>query len=929
MDGLVTVFDLDSMSMMQQIPNTRGVTSFSINESTSVLVAAGKRKVDILIWTEKGLVHRREISLSESPRAVECLKSGTGAIVGYKRSYEYVDLMPTATHNGLKVMDVGREHRMMILELPPLKLRSACILVSNGIQGALVDLHQYEPGHTVAPPPRSDERLEWTAAPISVHLCMPYIISLQADGIEVHDVVTLSSLQRIRLTPITNATCMWTCEVGENREYFYAFSPDQLNAFKMVPLAAQVDSLLQGGMYQDAINVCAACRSPRLDAELAAYNIHVPEIHHQFANALHAKGDFEGAINNFIPARTKASDVIALFPDFISASLYAAFSSCTEGITLPPRTAANTRLSGTVLHRAAAALVLFCEYHRPKLRGYIDRLEAVDLERGNFSSSGSNRRTTIEQEDENSDDGYSQSSYSDSRGITHQRRTESSSASATMSLAEAQAVAVLVDTVYLSALVNCSPARRGGVLDLLTELPPVQPNSASSSQNSSSHSTSVTSRRKLTGSIGYNRDFGNQCHVESCAVVLASQGSAFTEPLLWLYRSHAEHKKALGYLTEDRCVISGSGKSGTVGWNIHQFYQWTRDYLQWLWFNEGDKGATALAPLVLPSLKQVLKFDADLGMSVLVLRPKGMRGAGGKGVSVHEVISCLEAISPGPSKNSLQIIAAIAEDHEADGVTDYAHLLPIPLVNGRALAIAYLEFLIATINTVPVPVQDEFAQLLMESIPMQLTVNHDSNDLKLRQTDDNMLTTYKLYRLKLQAFLKDPRSDFSTKKIAKAIPQELQHEYALILSKMGRHDETLRIYCHHLADITSAEEYCHRLFDQAVKGVYMKLILTLISPPEDSILLSLERGSMNGNDDAVRLLHYAVSVAERNFDRVDSTEFLHALPKSIPIAMLTKYLNLIFESGNAKKRNLQVVHQLLRIQEVNLRTSSPTNSNIV
>lgn len=35
-------------------------------------------------------------------------------------------------------------------------------------------------------------------------------------------------------------------------------------------------------------------------------------------------------------------------------------------------------------------------------------------------------------------------------------------------------------------------------------------------------------------------------------MLLASQGTAFTECLLWLYRSHGEHKKTLSYLTEDR-----------------------------------------------------------------------------------------------------------------------------------------------------------------------------------------------------------------------------------------------------------------------------------------------------------------------------------------------------------------------------------------
>ena len=766
---------------------------------------------------------------------------------------------------------------------------------------------------------------------MSVQLSMPYIVSLEADAVEIHDAVSLSSLQRVRLatntaqaSPITNATCMGFSELSGDKSYFYLFSADHVNVFKMVPIFSQIRTLVGSGLFQEALDIYAVCRSPKLDAELASCDLYATEIHSQFAQALHTQGDFEGSVKNFISARTKAADVIALFPDFISATLYAAFSSCTGEITLPPRTTSNTRLSGTVLHRAAAALALFCEYHRPRLRAYIDRLEAVEVT-APLRSSTRPLSSAAAAASADEDDGYSENSTSSDGG-----RKPSAKTSSNMSLQEAQAVAVLVDTVYLSALVNCSPARRGAVLDLLTELPPEPPRTTRPSAIHSISSTAASnSRRKAVGSIGYNKEYGNQCHVESCAVVLASQGSAFTEPLLWLYRSHGEHKKALGYLTVDRCVSSGSAGKASVGWSIHHFYGWTADYLRWLWFSEGNSASTTLAPLVLPSLKQVLEFDADLGLSVLICRPMGSTGSGGRGVSVREIISYLETISPGPSKHSLLSIAAMAEEYAADGKINTARLLPIPPINGRSLGIAYLEWVIYEVGGVPQAVQDEFVQLLIESIPMQLETDHSANYLSLLQTDEDPIISYKLFRQKLQDFLRSPQSDFSTEKIMKVIPKELLHEYALILSKMGRHDETLRIYCHQLADLASAEEYCHRLFDQGVENVYMKMITTLLSPPEHSKLMMdvplspssvTPEGTTAGTGSASRLVQLSVTIAERNYDRVNSSEFIQALPKNIPISMLSKYLNIIIEMGNAKKRNLQIVHQLLRMREVNIRT---------
>jgi hypothetical protein len=50
----------------------------------------------------------------------------------------------------------------------------------------------------------------------------------------------------------------------------------------------------------------------------------------------------------------------------------------------------------------------------------------------------------------------------------------------------------------------------------------------------------------------------NQCHVDSCAYVLATIGkTAYIEALLWLYRSQRQHTRILSMLTEEKCVVNG------------------------------------------------------------------------------------------------------------------------------------------------------------------------------------------------------------------------------------------------------------------------------------------------------------------------------------------------------------------------------------
>jgi hypothetical protein len=85
--------------------------------------------------------------------------------------------------------------------------------------------------------------------------------------------------------------------------------------------------LVQSGLFQEALSIISTAGSQQLFDELADLNLFVPDIYYQYGSSLHQKGDFDGAVSNFIKAKAKPSDVIALFPDFVSASLYAAFRS--------------------------------------------------------------------------------------------------------------------------------------------------------------------------------------------------------------------------------------------------------------------------------------------------------------------------------------------------------------------------------------------------------------------------------------------------------------------------------------------------------------------------------------------------------------------------------------------------------------------------
>jgi hypothetical protein len=80
--------------------------------------------------------------------------------------------------------------------------------------------------------------------------------------------------------------------------------------------------------------------------------------------------------------------------------------------------------------------------------------------------------------------------------------------------------------MYLFALMHCNPVQKTNIIELLSS--------------------------------------PNRCQIESCSVLLASHGNAYTEALLWLYRSQSQHSRVIQALTEDKCVAKGNQQSSLL-----------------------------------------------------------------------------------------------------------------------------------------------------------------------------------------------------------------------------------------------------------------------------------------------------------------------------------------------------------------------------
>jgi hypothetical protein len=376
----------------------------------------------------------------------------------------------------------------------------------------------------------------------------------------------------------------------------------------------------------------------------------------------------------------------------------------------------------------------------------------------------------------------------------------------------------------------------------------------------------------------------------------------------------------------------------------------------------GSNGGASLESMVLSTLTLLLHYDAVLAMSVLTgIRSthlpmtsnttavnNSLDGSPNRGdVSFREVISYLQGITSmgneltSSSKEGWSICQAATGGDS--GIRCPMALIPLPLTNGHALSVAYAEWVVDQLTnasnsgnyapssgvtsiaaiggkSVITDILEEYAQILMTGLQSYLEtdqisqLNHSKNDLSFQSIDTQDMRLFKIYRSKLQAFLQCEKYEYRPERMMKYLPQGLLHEYALLLSRLGSHDEVLTIYIHQLGESDAAEAYCDRMHAQSTKRD--QLNSNVFNPPSsistsNNVYLSLIKAKL---DLAVRVSSYekdpvtsgealqlALQVAEKYFDRVDPSAVLDLLPPKSPVAtvcyndiIVTSFVHVLF-----------------------------------
>ncbi|XP_033637094.1 vam6/Vps39-like protein isoform X1 [Asterias rubens] len=133
-------------------------------------------------------------------------------------------------------------------------------------------------------------------------------------------------------------------------------------------------------------------------------------------------------------------------------------------------------------------------------------------------------------------------------------------------------------------------------------------------------------------------------------------------------------------------------------------------------------------------------------------------------------------------------------------------------------------------------------------------------------------------------------------------------ERALLLGRLGRHEQALAIYAHILKDTKRAEEYCRRNYardPEANKDVYLSLFKTYISPPDANtlrIMASMEASEPN--------INAALDVLQYHHEKVDTARALAMLPETIQVSNVCTFLESVLETKAKHRRSNQILKSL-------------------
>ena len=431
----------------------------------------------------------------------------------------------------------------------------------------------------------------------------------------------------------------------------------------------------------------------------------------------------------------------------------------------------------------------------------------------------------------------------------------------------------------------------------------------------------------------------------------AAMYSDFVEAAIWLFRCAGKHERAIE-VAHDRLLQQTQTDSGVSGgsrgsWSRIKYESYTATHLSEVWSKGKDEGCSLV--LGSPATYRLLENNPRLGLSVFtaghpqsenqwrLISPRGDPLAQPK--HVYEVLKLFKSVNPALpyDKEKAHVVTSNQDNVESDA---------LPLESGRALSVSFLESAIGISTGRPTSQGDDYARLPVDEAFEQHIANfHDELSFLLlegiiaerrddsSQEEDTALG--EIYRQKLRRLLRWPLARVRPERFMETLPSSFLHEKALILGRVGRHEDALRILYRDLNSLDLALEYCDDRHDQLKvqqegrRGMQQQwpsgnessdvMGLPPVKRAEDNAYLPLVRVALDSAD-TERGITAAIQVLALRRSSIDRAAALRLLPSGVPVSAVARpFLIPALVDSESQVRRLTVVSALLRARYLRLK----------
>lgn len=227
-------------------------------------------------------------------------------------------------------------------------------------------------------------------------------------------------------------------------------------------------------------------------------------------------------------------------------------------------------------------------------------------------------------------------------------------------------------------------------------------------------------------------------------------------------------------------------------------------------------------------------------------------------------------------------------------------ILDFLLREHETLVIPYLEHVIHTWNDTNFLFHDGLINMYREKITSK----------KDNITEEEIQHT----KSKLLAFL-EKSTCYTPERVLLHFPTDsLFEERAVVLGKLGRHEQALTIYILILGDVAKAIRYCESVCSipkNKNQDIYVTLMRILINPEQGGALNGPLANVPKHPNTSVPDLETALTILEKHSNSISPLKALSVLPDTVPLSRLKNFLERSLDSQLSLKRRMQVLKGLL------------------